>query len=85
MFSLVHIIVNYRNGLLKCCLSFMDCKREFSLLNHWLIDFNFLPSMMKDFPLLDTASCLYLFCYDKLPPHDESTDAMIRSSATSIF
>ncbi len=30
-------------------------------------------------------SCLYLFCYDKLPPNDEATDAMIRSSAATIF
>ena len=37
------------------CLSLILCNLAFSLLYHWFIDFNLLPSMMNVFPLFDTA------------------------------
>lgn len=35
--------------------------------------------------LLLVQSCMHLFCYDKLPAHDESIDVMMRSCMATIF
>ncbi len=35
--------------------------------------------------LLLIQSCVYLFCYEKLPPHDDTIDVMMRSCMATIF